>query len=249
MRDRVDPASPGRRRPRRHLAALLVVAGLALAAAPAASAADSIYLVELRGRLDLVRFARLDVHGKRHHDRSDARQPVRGCDRRRGRAGLLGEQRREQDLLRQPEWQRRRRSGDDRGNGGRTRRGCRSTRPPGGSTGRTTAMNKISFANLNGSGGGDLVTTGATVSSPTGAAVDPAAGRIYWANLGASGKISYDQPQWLVLRCGRDHDGGDDEWAGRGGDRPGRRADLLGEPHRQQDLVCQPEQQRRRATW
>jgi CheY-like chemotaxis protein/DNA-binding beta-propeller fold protein YncE len=50
--------------------------------------------------------------------------------------------------------------------------------------------NKISFANLDGSGGSDLVTTGATVSNPFGVAIDPAAGRIYWANF-AAGKISF----------------------------------------------------------
>ena len=52
------------------------------------------------------------------------------------------------------------------------------------------AVNKISFANLNGSGGGDLNTTGATVSDPAGVAVDAAAGRIYWANAAAN-KISF----------------------------------------------------------
>jgi DNA-binding beta-propeller fold protein YncE len=50
--------------------------------------------------------------------------------------------------------------------------------------------NKISFASLDGSGGGDLVTTGATVSGPFGIAIDPAAGRIYWPNFDAN-KISY----------------------------------------------------------
>src|SRR5919198_221098 len=40
----------------------------------------------------------------------------------------------------------------------------------------------ISFANLDGSGGGDLDTTPATVDNPFGLALDPAAGRIYWAN-------------------------------------------------------------------
>jgi DNA-binding beta-propeller fold protein YncE len=44
--------------------------------------------------------------------------------------------------------------------------------------------NTISYANLNGSGGGDLTTTGATVNGPMGLAIDPAAGRIYWANYG-----------------------------------------------------------------
>ena len=51
---------------------------------------------------------------------------------------------------------------------------------------------KISFANLDGSGGGgDLSTSGATASSPIGVAIDRAAGRIWWANVGGGGKISF----------------------------------------------------------
>ena len=50
--------------------------------------------------------------------------------------------------------------------------------------------NTISFANLDGSGGGDLTTTGATVSDPTGVALDPAAGLVYWADQSAN-KISF----------------------------------------------------------
>ena len=50
----------------------------------------------------------------------------------------------------------------------------------------------IGFANLNGTGGGDLTTIGATVESPSGLAIDPVAGRIYWANsTGPVGGISY----------------------------------------------------------
>jgi hypothetical protein len=44
--------------------------------------------------------------------------------------------------------------------------------------------NTISFANLDGSGGGgDLDTTGATVNNPEGVAIDSANGKIYWANF------------------------------------------------------------------
>lgn len=50
--------------------------------------------------------------------------------------------------------------------------------------------NQIKFANLNGSGVRVLKTTGATVDGPDGVAVDPAHGRIYWANELAN-KISY----------------------------------------------------------
>src|SRR5204863_164083 len=53
-----------------------------------------------------------------------------------------------------------------------------------------SANNGISFANLDGSGGGDLTTTGATVHFPTGVALDPAAGRVDGAYYGAS-KISF----------------------------------------------------------
>jgi DNA-binding beta-propeller fold protein YncE len=48
-----------------------------------------------------------------------------------------------------------------------------------------TGNDTISFANLDGSGGGgQLSTAGATPSLPYGLAIDPAAGRIYWANTG-----------------------------------------------------------------
>src|SRR5437870_8970116 len=52
------------------------------------------------------------------------------------------------------------------------------------------SSNKISFANLNGSGGGDLNTTGATVDEPFGIAIDLATGRILWANDGGN-RISF----------------------------------------------------------
>jgi len=47
----------------------------------------------------------------------------------------------------------------------------------------------ISFANLDGSGGGDLSTMGASLSNPDGLAIDPSTGKIYWANGG--GGISF----------------------------------------------------------
>jgi hypothetical protein len=43
--------------------------------------------------------------------------------------------------------------------------------------------NKISYAKLDGGGGGDLTTSGATVNDPAGAAIDPVSRRMYWANL------------------------------------------------------------------
>ena len=51
----------------------------------------------------------------------------------------------------------------------------------------------ISWANLNGSGGGNLNTGAATVAGPRGVAIDPATRRIYWANYGdgMGAKISY----------------------------------------------------------
>jgi DNA-binding beta-propeller fold protein YncE len=48
----------------------------------------------------------------------------------------------------------------------------------------------VSFVNLDGSGGGDINTFGATVNDPQGVAIDMAAGRIYWASP-AQNKISY----------------------------------------------------------
>ncbi|MGN6167793.1 MAG: hypothetical protein ACTHQQ_06430 [Solirubrobacteraceae bacterium] len=45
----------------------------------------------------------------------------------------------------------------------------------------------LSFANLNGAGGGgDLSTSGATLVNPSGVAIDPGAGKIYWANSSAN---------------------------------------------------------------
>jgi DNA-binding beta-propeller fold protein YncE len=53
--------------------------------------------------------------------------------------------------------------------------------------------NTISYANLDGSGGGIINTTGATVQGPMGLALDPVAGRVYWANWagGTGTTISY----------------------------------------------------------
>ena len=49
----------------------------------------------------------------------------------------------------------------------------------------------IAFANLDGSGGGDLSTGSAHDDGPSGLAIDSAAGRIYWANSGGSDTISF----------------------------------------------------------
>jgi hypothetical protein len=49
---------------------------------------------------------------------------------------------------------------------------------------------KISFARLDGSGGGDLNTGTATVSGPVGPVVDQVGGRVYWANTSGN-KISF----------------------------------------------------------
>jgi DNA-binding beta-propeller fold protein YncE len=45
-----------------------------------------------------------------------------------------------------------------------------------------SSPNRISFANLDGSGGGNLSTAGATAGQPRGVALDVAAGRVYWTN-------------------------------------------------------------------
>ena len=52
------------------------------------------------------------------------------------------------------------------------------------------SVNKISFANLDGSGGGDLNTPARTVNNPNGLALDPVTSTIYWANY-AGNSISY----------------------------------------------------------
>ncbi len=50
----------------------------------------------------------------------------------------------------------------------------------------------ISYANLNGSGGGALSTAGATVNAPDGVTIDSATGRVYWTNFDAvRGAISF----------------------------------------------------------
>jgi hypothetical protein len=49
----------------------------------------------------------------------------------------------------------------------------------------------ISYANLDGTGGGELDTPGASSGAPYGMAIDPAAGKIYWASgSGAQSRIS-----------------------------------------------------------
>jgi len=54
-----------------------------------------------------------------------------------------------------------------------------------------TGAQAISYANLDGSGGGhDLSVTGASISTPEGLVVDHADGLVFWANQGAN-KISY----------------------------------------------------------
>jgi len=50
--------------------------------------------------------------------------------------------------------------------------------------------NTISYANLDGSGGGQLNTSGETVDQPNGVAIDPATNTIYWGN-GGNNTISY----------------------------------------------------------
>jgi hypothetical protein len=46
---------------------------------------------------------------------------------------------------------------------------------------------EIGYANLNGSGGGDVPTGAGVISSPWGIAFDPSIARLYWANEGNSG--------------------------------------------------------------
>jgi DNA-binding beta-propeller fold protein YncE len=48
--------------------------------------------------------------------------------------------------------------------------------------GNVSGSHPISYANLDGSGGGNLRTTGATPEAPWGVTIDAAAGKIYWVN-------------------------------------------------------------------
>src|SRR5437762_5969955 len=47
--------------------------------------------------------------------------------------------------------------------------------------------NSISYANLDGSGGGDLPINPVALNGPMGLAIDSAAGKIYWSNYGGFG--------------------------------------------------------------
>ena len=47
--------------------------------------------------------------------------------------------------------------------------------------------NRIAFANLNGSGGGNLGTAGAAIRQPRGMAINMATGKVYWTNRGTTG--------------------------------------------------------------
>jgi hypothetical protein len=57
----------------------------------------------------------------------------------------------------------------------------------------------ISWANLDGSGGGDLHTAGAPMDGPMGLAIDSAAGRLYWVNYGTNGSGTGTTISWANL--------------------------------------------------
>ena len=93
------------------------------------------------------------------------------------------------------------------------------------------AGTSLGFARLDGSGGGLVATPGGTVQGPHGTAIDPATGRIYWANetpgairfanLDGSGEgdlntgtATIDQPRGLAI----DPATGRIYWANHGGD-------------------------------
>jgi hypothetical protein len=59
--------------------------------------------------------------------------------------------------------------------------------------------NTISWENLDGSGGGNLNTTGATVYGPMGMTIDPAAGRLYWSNYGNDPAATGHTISWANL--------------------------------------------------
>ena len=94
------------------------------------------------------------------------------------------------DLIRQPRRQRRRRPRHERRRPRGNPQGVALDPAAGKIYWANDGSEEISYANLDGTGGGDLVTTGATVYDPDGVALDPAAGKIYWANFAAN-SISY----------------------------------------------------------
>ena len=101
---------------------------------------------------------------------------------------------------------------------------------------RQPTINVISFANLDGSGGGDMNTGGATVDNPHGLALDPVTDRIYWAERRATRRDLVDEPGRHRRRQPQ-HRRGDGEDPGRRRHRPGAEEDLLGQSGREQDLI------------
>ena len=160
----------------------LMVLGLLAAASPAA--ADRVYF----GSNTTISYANLDGSGggNLEHRRGDGRLAEGDRDRPGGGADLLGQRgSRVEGLVGQPRRQRRRRPAGHRARGHSTPGALPSTPPPAGSTGRTTrraASEAITYASFDGSVVGFLPTTGATASEPTGVAIDPASGRLYWSN-------------------------------------------------------------------
>ena len=99
--------------------------------------------------------------------RRDAEQPHRRGDRPRRRQDLLGRPQQQHDLLRQPRRQRRRRSALDRRRDGERPYGVAIDPAAGRIYWANNGNNTISFANLDGTGGGQLSTAGATVGFPS----------------------------------------------------------------------------------
>ena len=110
------------------------------------------------------------------------------------------------------------------------------------------AANKIYFANLDGSSRGApaTVNTGtATVNAPWGIGLDPAAGKIYWAQLLRQQDLLGEPRRERGRRP--QHGRGDREPTGQQCGRRSRRGQaLLGEQRWQQDLVGETRRQRRR---
>ena len=71
--------------------------------------------------------------------------------------------------------------------------------------GAANPVNRISFVNLDGSGAGSVNTAGATINNPKGVAIDPVAGRIYWANIG-----TIASPVHVISYANLDGSGGGD---------------------------------------
>ena len=93
---------------------------------------------------------------------------------------------------------------------------------------RQVGTNRISFANLDGSGGGNISTAGAASGQPRGVTMDVVAGKVYWTQPGQQPDL-LRQPRRKRRRRQPQHHRGDGGPSERGGGLPRSGKDLLGE--------------------